>query len=135
MDKGIAMGLFRAPASRIVSGFNAGFHHYGMSKRMVGEMKESILSDLSKNGMAAALKTYAEWPGIAHCQTKMLLGVACASNKIPNLSENDVARAIDVLRNGFAFVGTYATVASMSSRPVLRFTHFLACLPASTLQG
>ena len=106
LDSGIAMGLFRAPASRIVSGFNAGFHHYGMSRSNKTTMQRDVLSALKTSGLSAALKAYAEWPGIPHCQTKMLLGLPCSSSKMLEPSDEDVAKAVDIVRKEFAFVGT-----------------------------
>ena len=47
--------------------------------------------------------TYARWPGIAGCTTKMLIGRHCASPHIP--TDADTERAIFIVREQFAFVG------------------------------
>ena len=48
--------------------------------------------------------TYARWPGIAGCATKMLIGRPCASDS-KKLHPADASRAAGVLRERFAFVG------------------------------
>merc|ERR1712216_955610 len=103
-DKGLAVGLFRSPASRIVSGFNANFHHYGMARGTINTFKPAMQTALLKGGPTLALKQYAEWPGIAHCQTKMLVGAACATDKI-TVTEHVVNTALQNLHQGFIFVG------------------------------
>ena len=60
-DQGIAMGLFRSPGARIISGFNAGFHHYGMPKTKIDNFKDKVNEALATGGASAGLKAYAEW--------------------------------------------------------------------------
>eukprot|EP00750_Incisomonas_marina_P014200 INCI17617.5.p1 GENE.INCI17617.5~~INCI17617.5.p1 ORF type:complete len:630 (+),score=94.57 INCI17617.5:1460-3349(+) len=103
LDEGIAMGNFRSPRSRILSGFNANFHHYGMASKVVPKFKQALDAALEEGGSVAGLKTYAEWPDIPHCQTKMLLGTACAHRR--TLNQSDVDQAVLHIRRGFAFVG------------------------------
>ena len=46
---------------------------------------------------------YARWPGIAGCATKMLLGHQCASTH--PITDADVAKAVRIVKEGFAYVG------------------------------
>ena len=123
--KGLAMGLIRNPRTRILSAFNANFHHYGMAKAESMKMKAQLLGLLGRNKSALALQQFAEWPGIAHCVTKMLLGVYCAINR--DILTKDVGKAIDNLR-AFAFVGEYICGAAVPvCRPFVCRLHTPGC--------
>ena len=99
-DRGRAAGLFRRPQQRVMSAYESGLHHYGMRdfRRM-----QSVVREIATKDIQRALKTYAEWPGIAGCQTKMVLGKTCSS--VYSLSAADLEEAKRIVENEFLFVG------------------------------
>lgn len=94
------VGVFRAPAQRLISGFHHTEHGQldsmiapGMPNQQRAAMQQAAAGDPGK---------YARWPGIASCATKMLLGSQCASQR--RVDAVDVERAVRALES-FAFVG------------------------------
>ena len=97
----LLVGTFRQPSQRLLSGF----HH-----REGGENDSMIapgMAPATRAAMRSACRgdpgAYARWPGIAGCATKMLNGWPCASERA--LRASDVARAVHVVKEHFAFVG------------------------------
>ena len=103
-DRGHGVGLFRKPQQRIMSAFAAGLHHYGMKASDSIQMRDTVLEAARKNDYMGSLRAYVNWPGISSCQTKMILGYKCASDK-PTLGSEDLRRAMDIVENDFLFVG------------------------------
>ena len=71
-----AVGLFRDPRRRLVSGWNDNKHSYAMGayyhpRGPIDEVK------LMRNS-TQTVEEYAAWPGISSCQTKMLVGEDCS---------------------------------------------------------
>jgi hypothetical protein len=56
------------------------------------------------NGLTSPPHALQRRPGIAHCQTKMLVGGSCASNYL-EVDNTTVNEALTNLREGFLFVG------------------------------
>eukprot|EP00043_Microstomoeca_roanoka_P006749 m.65630 g.65630 ORF g.65630 m.65630 type:complete len:435 (+) comp13550_c0_seq1:308-1612(+) len=87
------VAMFRNPLTRLKSAYNHARHAYGLVGR----------NDLANMSRDWPLKKWAEWPGIAHCQTKMLLGQHCGSSFVPTRDDfNEALRRVD---EHFAFVG------------------------------
>ena len=95
------VGVFRQPAQRLLSGF----HHRenGMANAMIAPGMPMARRAAMRRAAAGNPTTYARWPGIAGCATKMLVGRACASERPPSAAE--VASAVRVLHERFVFVG------------------------------
>jgi len=99
-DQRLLLGIFRAPSQRLISGF----HHteYSMPQSMIAPGMPREQRATLQHAAIGDPARYAQWPGIASCTTKMLLGWPCASSR--HVSSADVERAIRVL-DRFAFVG------------------------------
>eukprot|EP00049_Salpingoeca_infusionum_P001180 m.45868 g.45868 ORF g.45868 m.45868 type:complete len:311 (+) comp10902_c0_seq1:173-1105(+) len=93
ISSGIQMvAMFRDPRARIWSAYNYGMHQVGMTGDDRRKMYQTVKTP----------QDYAAFPGIAGCQTKMLLGIKC--NKNVPVTDDMVERAIGRLKQ-FAFVG------------------------------
>ena len=102
----VLVGVFRKPAQRLLSGF----HHReeGKPQMMIApgappgsraNMRRACRDDTPRGGAGC----YARWPGIPGCATKMLLGHQCASTH--PITDADVAKAVRIVKEGFAYVG------------------------------
>ena len=96
-----AITIFRRPSDRLISAylFNGGLMQpHGMSMKL-----RTHISTLKKSKANVSIETYAKFPGIQHCQTKMVLGYACAK-EIP-LSVEDLEEAKRRINYDFLFIG------------------------------
>eukprot|EP00730_Choanoeca_flexa_P018320 TRINITY_DN88_c0_g1_i1.p1 TRINITY_DN88_c0_g1~~TRINITY_DN88_c0_g1_i1.p1 ORF type:complete len:228 (+),score=46.89 TRINITY_DN88_c0_g1_i1:11-694(+) len=84
--------MIRDPRTRLWSAYNVGMHSVGMSSALRKQMLASVKT----------ARQYAQWPGIASCQTKMILGHNCAAKF--TITEDLFQTAVARLRT-FAFVG------------------------------
>ena len=84
--------LLRNPLHRLRSAHKF-YHAVGMNATQRVRLQQE----------ARTVKEYAEFPGIAGCQTKMLSGRNCASPQ--TLTPDDLRAAKRVLRRGYSFVG------------------------------
>eukprot|EP00051_Salpingoeca_urceolata_P007793 m.100609 g.100609 ORF g.100609 m.100609 type:complete len:352 (-) comp15408_c0_seq3:115-1170(-) len=90
--KGQLVGLFRDPRKRLLSGYNHGKHSFGLPFYLKQSLRE--LPDL---------RAYVEFPPIASCMTKMILGYLCAT--VVSISAAELEEAKRRVREDFAFVG------------------------------
>lgn len=88
--RGVA--LFRDPVNRLYSAFHS-LHAQGM--RSIEKVK--------LRNASTSPRTYAQFPGIASCQVKMLNGYQCAGPKVVGVEELEVAKRR--LTEAFAFIG------------------------------
>eukprot|EP00494_Astrolonche_serrata_P008540 UN08582 len=79
--------MFRDPTDRIISAFHAGKHSNGLPD----ENRKEMLTDVYGARESKKISTFANYPGIYGCQTKMVLGKQCAERH--NLTETDLGRA------------------------------------------
>ena len=86
------VSFLREPAERIVSAFHYGRFAQGMASKKQKEMLDQ----------AHDIESFASWPGVANCQSKMILGHLCSSGHRPSV--RDAFRAAHLVRT-FAFVG------------------------------
>ena len=86
--RGIAM--LRSPASRLESAFQHNFHTYHMPRMQREKMILAINESSAVGGDPK--RVYATWPGVAGCQTKMMLGADCS--RYANLTESNITKAI-----------------------------------------
>lgn len=88
--------MFRQPSQRLISAFLDNFHAFGVPPKSRQEMKSR----------ASTVDRWARWPGIASCQTKMLLGMACAAPVPEGKGAQMLVEASKLLRSdAFVFVG------------------------------
>ena len=87
------VAMLRDPRRRIWSAYNYFKHTNGMKKSKRAEMLASVTS----------VKEYAAFPGVAGCQTRMLLGRRC--NEATTLNAKKMNEAIRRLRTHLVFVG------------------------------
>jgi V8-like Glu-specific endopeptidase len=87
-----ALTMIRHPLRRLQSAFTHERHHVGMDP-----------DDAWKVMSTTTVEGYARFPGIAACQTKMILGHGCASNVL--VTKDDALTAMHVLEHAFVFVG------------------------------
>ena len=105
---GTAVTLVRSPRARLASAWFFGLREVGHPMLPLGH-PEKDLSAWDKGArrrLKRAMPTiqdYARYPGIAHCQTKMVLGIHCgeAVDVTPAMSREAIRR----LREDFRFVG------------------------------
>ena len=81
-----AAGLFRHPAERLVSAFNFGMHAHGLKRQAA--MRSAVRNTSNRSEQ---LRTFARWPGVAHVQTKMLLGHSPSSTYTPTAADVELA--------------------------------------------
>jgi len=122
------VSIFREPKSRTVSGYHHNLHdcralqhEYGIDEwRDVGLLKDEAKRRLvyGREGVNPyVLRRYAACVGA--CQTRMLLGSGCGDDRYlgvklnasllkldPPVIPRDVQRAVSLVQNSFAFVGT-----------------------------
>eukprot|EP00730_Choanoeca_flexa_P018019 TRINITY_DN8734_c0_g2_i2.p1 TRINITY_DN8734_c0_g2~~TRINITY_DN8734_c0_g2_i2.p1 ORF type:complete len:483 (+),score=58.29 TRINITY_DN8734_c0_g2_i2:150-1598(+) len=90
---GTGLAMFRHPARRLVSAFNYGRHSFGMNR----------LEKLRMLRVTPTLESYVNFPGIASCMTKMLLGQNCAHYvKLDSMLLEEAKRRV---RYDLGFVG------------------------------
>eukprot|EP00045_Choanoeca_perplexa_P006219 m.52673 g.52673 ORF g.52673 m.52673 type:complete len:502 (-) comp13520_c0_seq1:11-1516(-) len=88
-----ALAMFRHPAKRLVSAFNYGRHSFGMNRNERMRMLK----------ITSTLESFVNFPGIASCMTKMLLGFNCAHHV--KLDMGMLAEAKRRVRYDLGFVG------------------------------
>jgi len=87
--------MFRRPAQRLISAFRDNYHAWGLGAGLRTAMKRSN----------PTVASWARYPGIAGCMTKMLAGYDCGASRVPPRGEL-LRRALGVLRSPrVAFVG------------------------------
>eukprot|EP00038_Savillea_parva_P013362 m.210407 g.210407 ORF g.210407 m.210407 type:complete len:388 (+) comp25011_c0_seq1:152-1315(+) len=91
-DSGRGLALLRDPRRRLYSAFTSR-HAQGMMPSLAQRLKATVKTP----------KQYAQFPGIAGCQVKMLVGRQCAGAYIP--TRNDLAVAKQRLVSGLGYVG------------------------------
>lgn len=75
---GTVVSLFRKPSSRIISAFLFDILiPFGFTNRTIAE-REVVKESIKK--AEHPIYTYATWPGISGCQTKMVLGYGCGED-------------------------------------------------------
>lgn len=100
-----AITLFRNPYNRVISSFlfGKGIHQImfplGFPNR--AKVKYNLRDTIRKSPFP--ILTYVQLPGIASCQTKMVLGKECG--EVTSISEDDMAEALRRLRYDIPFVG------------------------------
>lgn len=87
-----AVTMLRHPARRLESAWAHRKHHFGMPHELAVGLRS-----------IHTIEDFARYPGIAGCQTKMILGYACSAPV--SLTANDALEAVEILRDYFAFVG------------------------------
>jgi hypothetical protein len=87
--------MFRRPGDRIRSAYNHDLHAFRMPPRQRNKMLKSVHNS----------HDFAAWPGVAACQTKMMLGEFCGKKPLVEMDEAQYAEAERRLRTGLAFVG------------------------------
>lgn len=87
------VAMFRDPRRRLWSAFNYFKHTNGMPH----DLREKMLNNSN------TVKEFAAFPGIAGCQTKMVLGQRCSRNVPLTAAKLQVAKRR--LRERFAFIG------------------------------
>ena len=95
------VAMFRRPSQRLLSGF----HHAegGKVDMMIAPGMPAARREQMRRASRDDPAAYARWPGIAGCVAKMLIGRQCASER--SLTDTDVAHAVFLVRERFAFVG------------------------------
>ena len=83
-----AVGLFRSPAERIVSAFNYDLHAHELNLEAHSALRHAVAT--AKN-RSEQIMTFARWPGVAHVQTKMLLGYHVSSAYTPTPADVELA--------------------------------------------
>ena len=83
-----AVGLFRSPAERIVSAFNYNLHAHEFNAEARSALRHAVAT--AKN-RSEQIMTFARWPGVAHVQTKMLLGYHVSSAYTPTPADVELA--------------------------------------------
>ncbi|KAJ1411627.1 hypothetical protein B484DRAFT_482615, partial [Ochromonadaceae sp. CCMP2298] len=102
---GSAVTLFRNPYDRVISSFmhGNGIHNImfpiGFPNR--ASAKFTLRSQIRRSEFP--IFTYASLPGIANCQTKMVLGRDCG--RVADLSAEEVGEAVRRVRQDMRFVG------------------------------
>ena len=104
---GTAVTLVRSPRARLVSAWFFGLREVGHPMLPLGHPEKDLSAwdKAARRRLKRAMPTiqaYARYPGIAHCQTKMVLGIHCgeAVDVTPEMSREAVRRLRD-----FRFVG------------------------------
>ena len=105
---GTAVTLIRSPRARLVSAWFFGLREVGHPMLPLGHPEKDLSAwdKAARRRLKRAMPTiqaYARYPGIAHCQTKMVLGIHCgeAVDVTPEMSREAIRR----LREDFRFVG------------------------------
>ena len=105
---GTAVTLVRSPRARLVSAYFFGLREVGHPMLPLGHPEKDLSAwdKVERRRLKRAMPTiqaYARYPGIAHCQTKMVLGIHCgeAVDVTPDMSREAIRR----LREDFRFVG------------------------------
>ena len=96
-----AITNFRLPIDRIISAYLFGgglMTPHGMSLKL-----RSYIINLKRNQINVSINTYTKYPGIEHCQTKMVLGYECA--KEMSLNNEDFEEAKRRIKYDFLFIG------------------------------
>lgn len=101
--KGVVVTLFRRPVDRLISAF---LFHEGMMLprgspwKVIGKSLKAVI-----NTTRVPIFTYTGMPGVAGCQTKMVLGLQCG--EVVALSDADTAMAVEIVSSSdhFAFIG------------------------------
>jgi hypothetical protein len=98
---GNTITLFRKPMSRIISAFLFDIMlPQGFGNR-TPEVKQQIRERI--NSTDSPVYAYSQIPGIANCQTKMVLGFRCG---VPmNLTKKQMQEAVIRVKNNFYFIG------------------------------
>ena len=105
---GTAVTLIRSPRARLVSAYFFGLREVGHPMLPLGHPEKDLSAwdKVERRRLKRAMPTiqdYARYPGIAHCQTKMVLGMHCgeAVDVTPDMSREAIRR----LGEDFRFVG------------------------------
>lgn len=85
--------MFRDPRKRLFSAY----HNYKHSNGLDPQERARLLATVK------TIKDFVKFPGIAGCQTKMLLGYNCAA-QVP-ITEEMIQKAIEIVKESFAFIG------------------------------
>lgn len=115
--KGSVVTLFRKPMNRIISAF---LFHEGMMLprgspwKAAGRVVKEII-----NHTRVPIDTYARMPGVASCQSKMVLGKQCG--EVYSLKSTDTEDAVNTINSPdhFAFIG-------LTEEPVATYQLFVA---------
>ena len=114
--KGYVLAIFRDPRRRLLSAYNYHKHSFGLNSWVA--RRDGIASNLSVYLFATCppslerqrminithtLEAFANFPGIASCQAKMVLGFTCANHV--HLFPDDMAEAKRRVTQDFALVG------------------------------
>lgn len=89
----VYIGLFRDPRLRLKSAYNSHLHAVGIRSSERAQMMAEVKTP----------QDFVRYPGVAHCQTKMLVGHKCGSS-VPVTTEM-LEEALNRLRTKFVFVG------------------------------
>ena len=112
MAKARNVVMLRNSYQRIISQYLFGDNGVPMMVHGLGlaqSMKDYLLSfkdAIKEDPTIFTIYNYSMTPGIANCQTKMLLGYGCANSK--EITKKDAEEAIDILRNSITFFGLTA---------------------------
>ena len=105
---GTAVTLIRSPRARLASAWFFGLREVGHPMLPLGHPEKDLSAwdKVARSRLKRAMPTiqaYARYPGIAHCQTKMVLGMHCgaAVEVTPAMSREAIRR----LQEDFRFVG------------------------------
>eukprot|EP00043_Microstomoeca_roanoka_P011952 m.113060 g.113060 ORF g.113060 m.113060 type:complete len:534 (-) comp15346_c1_seq1:249-1850(-) len=90
---GSILAVFRDPRRRLVSAFNYHKHSFGMNWMD----RERMLH------VTHTIEAFANFPGIASCQTKMLIGFTCSAHV--TLNKRDLMTAKQIIEKDLAFAG------------------------------
>jgi hypothetical protein len=109
--KGIAVTLLRDPADRLVSAyFFGGIHPMFPAGHDFKDLNDvdaaAAFARIAKTSNRSYIDAYARTPGVAHCQTKAVLGRLCGDAAV--LEPSDLDEALRRLDEDFLFVGAQA---------------------------
>ena len=76
---GYAMVLLRDPRTRLISAFKNHLHCFGIPTRdKLNQVVDAAIANNSDGkGILRGLEAFANWPSVAGCQTKMMVGMEC----------------------------------------------------------
>ena len=100
--KGAVITVFRKPIDRIISAFLFADGMHIPRGHPLGDLENEVRANLSKT--THPMISYANFLGIPHCQSKMVMGYHCGED-VRGFSKSELDIAYHRLHHEFAFVG------------------------------